>query len=229
MTQNQIMKDYHIAIYPGDGIGREVVPQAVKVLDVASESRGFKLRYTEFDWGCEYYNRTGKVAPDGFLDVLRRFDAIFLGSLGDPGRLPDHITLQPLIEIRQCFDQYACVRPAILLPGVATPLAGRDAKGIDMVIVRENSEGEYVDAGGFLKGSSKDGFAVQTALHSRKGIERVLRYGFKLALQRRKRLTMTTKSNALKYGMVLWTRCLRKFGKNTHGSWPTNATSTHWP
>ena len=198
------MKNYCIALYPGDGIGREVIPEAVKALDVASELCGFKLKYTEFDWGCGYYDRTGKVAPDGYLDVLREFDAILLGSLGDPGRLPDHITLQPLIEIRQSFDQYACLRPALLLPGVASPLAGRDAKDIDMVIVRENSEGEYLDVGGFLRRNNRDGIAMQTALHSRKGVERVLRYGFKLALERRKQLTMTTKSNALKYGMVLW-------------------------
>ena len=198
------MKEYNIAIYPGDGIGREVVPEAVKALTAASEQCGFTLKYTEFDWGCEYFDRTGKVVPDAYLNVLSGFDAILLGSLGDPDHLPDHITLKPLIEIRQQFDQYACLRPAVLLPGVSSPLAAREAKDIDMVIVRENSEGEYVDVGGFFKHGGEAGIAVQTALHSRHGVERVLRYGFQLASERRKRLTMATKSNALKYGMVLW-------------------------
>ncbi len=198
------MKIYKIALYPGDGIGMEVVPEAVKTLDAVSQACGFGLEYCEFDWGCGYYDREGKVVPDDYLDVLSGFDAIFLGALGDPDHLADHITLKPLIEIRQSFDQYACIRPATLMPGVATPLVGRQAKEIDMLVLRENSEGEYLDVGGFLKRQTPDGVAVQVALHSRKGIERVLRYGFKLAQQRRGRLTMTTKSNALKYGMVFW-------------------------
>ena len=199
-----MMEKYNIAIYPGDGIGREVIPEAVKALTAASEQCGFALKYTQFDWGCEYYDRTGMVVPDDYLDILRGFDAILLGSLGDPNRLPDHITLKPLIEIRQQFDQYACIRPAVLLPGISSPLAAREVKNIDMMIVRENSEGEYVDVGGFFKHGSNAGIAVQTALHSRHGVERVLRYGFQLASERRGRLTMATKSNALKYGMVFW-------------------------
>ncbi len=198
------MKNYDIALYPGDGIGREVVPEAVKSLDAASAACGFGLNYSEFDWGCDYYEKKGKVAPDDYLDTLRGFDAIYLGALGDPERLPDHVTLRPLIEIRQSFDQYACLRPAALLPGVVTPLADRQAGEIDILVLRENSEGEYLDVGGFFKRQFEDGVAVQVAMHSRKGIERVLRYGFELAGQRRKRLTMTTKSNALKYGMVFW-------------------------
>lgn len=198
------MKYYNIALYPGDGIGQEVVPEAVKSLDAVSAACGFGLNYSQFGWGCDYYEHKGKVVPDDYLDIMRKFDAIFLGALGDPARLPDHITLHPLIEIRQSFDQYACLRPANLLPGVATPLAERKAGDIDMLVLRENSEGEYLDVGGFLKRQREEGVAVQVALHSRKGVERILRYGFELALERRKRLTMTTKSNALKYGMVFW-------------------------
>ena len=198
------MNSYSIALYPGDGIGPEVVREAVKILDAVRSTCGFNLQFTELDWGCAYWDRTGKVVPDDYLQVLREFDAVFLGALGDPENVPDHVTLRPLIEIRQSFDQYACLRPATLLPGVATPLAGRRAGEIDMMILRENSEGEYVNVGGFLKRDSEDGIAVQSAIHSRKGIERILRYGFKLAEERRSRLTMATKSNALGYGMVFW-------------------------
>ncbi|MBN2291295.1 MAG: tartrate dehydrogenase [Pirellulales bacterium] len=208
------MKNYNIALYPGDGIGREVVPEAIKSLDAVSDACGFKLEYTQFDWGCDYYEHKGKVVPDDYLDILSGFDAIFLGALGDPARLPDHITLRPLIEIRQSFDQYACLRPANLLPGIATPLAGRQAGDIDMLVLRENCEGEYLDVGGFFKHNREEGVAVQVALHSRKGIERILRYGFKLAEERRRHLTMTTKSNALKYGMVYWDEVFEEVRKD---------------
>jgi tartrate dehydrogenase/decarboxylase / D-malate dehydrogenase len=144
------------------------------------------------------------------LNILMRFDAIFLGALGDPRRLPDHITLAPLIRARQAFDQYACVRPAKLFPGVQTPLNGKRAGDIDMVVVRENSEGEYVDNGGRFRKGSPDEFAVQVALHTRKGIERILRFGFDLAQKRRNHLTMITKSNAQKYGYVLWDEILEE-------------------
>ncbi len=199
------MKTYKIAMYPGDGIGIEVTNEVTKVLNKLNSISDFKLELTEFDWGHRYWKKTGNVAPDDFLEQLMGFDAVFLGAIGDPANVPDHISLIPLIKMRQQFDQYACIRPAKLLPGVATPLANRTSEDIDMIVVRENSEGEYVAAGGNFATWSDRGCAVQTSIHTRIGIERILRFGFELAGQRsKKHLTMTTKSNALKYSMVLW-------------------------
>lgn len=203
------MKTYRIALYPGDGIGVDVTQEAVKVLRVAQMRFRFRLEFTEFDWGHRYWQRTGQVAPDDFLTQLSPFDAIFLGAVGDPQHLPDHITLKPLIEMRQTFDQYVCLRPAQLLPGVATPLANKQPADIDILVVRENSEGEYIDVGGFFKPTQNDEVSVQAALHTRKGVERILRYSFDLARKRRQHLTMATKSNAWKYGMVMWDRILQ--------------------
>ncbi len=204
------MTSYHIALYPGDGIGIEVVDQAVRVLEAAEKRHDFNLEFTRFPWGTDFYLETGRCAPEDFLDTLRPFDAIFLGALGDPRRLPDHITLVPLIQMRQGFDQYACLRPARLYPGVRSLLAGKGPEHVDFVVVRENSEGEYADAGGRFRKGYSDEFALQTGIHTRRGIERILRFGFDLARTRRHRLTMITKSNAMKYGMVLWDEILEE-------------------
>ena len=195
---------YRIAVYPGDGIGVEVTAEAVKILHVAAEVFGFGIHLTTFDWGSAYWRETGRVAPDDFLDVLRDFDVVYLGALGDPANIPDHVTLRPLIEMRQGFDQYVCLRPATLLPNTPTPLTGKRFGDIDIVVVRENSEGEYVSAGGRYKAHQPDEIAVQTAIHSRKGVERILRYAFELARERRSVLTMATKSNAMQFSMVMW-------------------------
>lgn len=202
------MKEYKIALYPGDGIGVDVAREAVKALRAAESKFGFRLAITEFDWGHRYWEKTGSVVPDDFLDTLSEFDAIFLGAVGDPENLPDHVTLVPLIQMRQAFDQYVCLRPARLLPGVRTPLADVKPGDIDIVVVRENSEGEYADIGGILKAGTPDEVRTQTSLHTRKGVERILRYSFQLARSRRKHLTMATKSNAWKYGMVMWDQIL---------------------
>jgi tartrate dehydrogenase/decarboxylase/D-malate dehydrogenase len=198
------MKEYKIAMYPGDGIGIDVTVEVCRILEVLEKRSGYSLKLTEFDWGHRYWKKHGSIVPADFLEQLAEYDAIFLGALGDPENVPDHISLKPLIQMRQQFDQYACVRPAKLLPGITTPLHNRTCDEIDMVIVRENSEGEYVDAGGAFSTWSERGCAVQTAIHTRHGIERILRYGFELAGKRKKHLTMATKSNALKYSMVLW-------------------------
>ena len=198
------MREYKIAMYPGDGIGVDVTNEVSKILKVLSGKFNYKLKLTEYDWGHPYWKKHGIVVPENFLEELAQHDAVFLGAVGDPENVPDHISLKPLIQMRQQFDQYACVRPAKLLPGISTPLSNRSCSDIDMVIVRENSEGEYVDAGGGFSTWSKRGCAVQTAIHTREGIERILRYGFELASERKKHLTMATKSNALKYSMVLW-------------------------
>lgn len=198
-------KTLRIAVYPGDGIGIEVTDHTVRLLQAVQEHSGdFHLELETFPWGGDYYFEHGVLVPPDYLETLKGFDAIFLGAIGDPKRIPDHLTLAPLIGIRQSFDQYACVRPARLFPGVKTPLANREAGEIDMVVVRENSEGEYIDNGGRFRKGKADEFAVQTALHTRKGIERILRFGFERARTRRNHLTLITKSNALKYSYVLW-------------------------
>jgi tartrate dehydrogenase/decarboxylase/D-malate dehydrogenase len=198
---------HRIALYPGDGIGSEVLDATVTVLAAAERALGgFKLEYQRFDWGMAHFDRTGRVAPEDFLTILRGFDAIFLGAVGWPARLPDHVTLSPLIQLRQAFDLYACVRPARTFPGVAGPL--RSTAPIDLVVVRENSEGEYIDNGGFLATGTPDEVAVQSAVHTRRGVERILRFAFALARTRKRKLTMITKSNAQRYAYVLWDRVL---------------------
>ena len=205
------MTNYNIALYPGDGIGQEVTAATVRVLE-ALQKRGkqFHLNFTSFPWGVDYYAEHGDVVPDDFLDVLQPFDAIFLGAVGYPTRRPDHITLSPLVKIRQAYDLYACLRPAKLFRGVTSPLRQADAEEhpIDMMVLRENSEGEYLPLGGRYKIGRPEEVAVQTAVHSRRGVERILRFGFDLARTRRKHLTMVTKSNALRYGFVLWDEVL---------------------
>lgn len=203
------MKVYRVALYPGDGIGVDVIREGVKALQALQDvCAGFRFEFVEFDWGSRYWQRTGQVVPEDYLNILHDFDVIYLGALGDPQHLPDHITLVPLIQMRQRFDQYVCLRPAVLLPGVSSPLANKRAGDIDMMVVRENSEGEYVNMGGHFKVGQPEEIAVQTAVHTRRGVERILRYSYHLARKRRKHLTMATKSNAQKYGMVMWDNIL---------------------
>ena len=212
------MKSFRIAVYPGDGIGVEVTREAVRVLQATQSRQGdFALELTEFPWGFRYWQQHGRVVPEDFLDVLRPFDAILLGACGWPAELPDHVTLAPLVQIRQSFDQYACVRPARLYPGLTSVLAGKGPADIDLVVIRENSEGEYVDNGGRIRRGTPDEFAVQTAIHTRRGIERILRFGFQMALKRRKRLTMITKSNAQRYAYVLWDETLEQIAPEYAG------------
>jgi len=201
------MTTHRIALYPGDGIGPEVTDAAVAVLTAAgSRSNGVHFEFERFDWGMPHYEKHGRVAPDDFLATLGRFNAIVLGAVGWPARLPDHVTLAPLIRLRQAFDLYACVRPARTFAGVRGPL--RSDEPIDVVVVRENSEGEYVDNGGTLAVNTPSEVAIQTAIHTRRGVERILRFSFDLARTRRRRLAMITKSNAQRYAYVLWDRIL---------------------
>lgn len=205
------MQNLRIALYPGDGIGPEVIAEAVRVLAAVEKRRDdFHLETTELPWGHGFYRQTGHVVPDDFLQVLRPFDAILLGAVGWPAELPDHVTLDPLVQIRQSFDQYACVRPARLLPGVPCVLANKAPRDVDLVVIRENSEGEYVNVGGRFHVGHPDESAVQTAVHTRRGVERILRFGFQMALDRRKRLTMITKSNAQRFAYVLWDELLER-------------------
>ncbi|MBZ5605128.1 MAG: 3-isopropylmalate dehydrogenase [Acidobacteriia bacterium] len=199
------MAQFSIAVIAGDGVGGEVVPEAIRVLD-----RVTKLDYTYFDWGSEYFLHHRRMMPADALDTLRKFDAILLGAIGHPD-IPDHITLNGLLlPIRRAFDQYANVRPAFLYPGVASPLA--NAGPIDMIVVRENTEGEYAQVGGFLYQHQPEEVAIQTAVFTRRGVERVVRHAFELAVRRNKKrkVTSITKSNAQGFGMVLWDRAFAK-------------------
>lgn len=208
------MPNYRIALYPGDGIGPEVIREARRVVDAVKQRvGGFTIDWTEFPWSVIYWQQTGKLVPDDFLEQLRPFDAILLGAVGWPALVPDHLSLSPLVRIRQAYDQYACVRPARLYPGVPCVLAGKGPADIDFVVIRENSEGEYIDNGGRFKRGTPDECAVQTALHTRKGVERILKFGFELARTRRKRLTMATKSNAQRHAYVLWDETLEEVAK----------------
>lgn len=202
---------YRVAVYPGDGIGPDVTAQALRALEAVSRAEGnFSIDTEVFPWGIEQWRRTGKLTPEGFLEILRPFDAILLGAVGWPALLPDHETLAPLVRIRQAFDQYACVRPARLPPGVRGYLANKGPADIDFIVIRENSEGEYVDIGGRFHRGHPDESAVQTAVHTRRGVERVLRFGFAQARRRRGRMTMITKSNAQRFAYVLWDEILEE-------------------
>jgi tartrate dehydrogenase/decarboxylase/D-malate dehydrogenase len=198
------MRQYKIAAIPGDGIGPEVIAAGLEVLEaLAARDRGFTLEVEHFPWSSDYYLRAGRYIPEGGLDRLRTFDAIFFGAVGSRS-VPDHVSLWELrLAITQGFDQYANVRPARVLPGVKSPLArGND---IDWVIVRENSEGEYAGHGGRAHRGLPIETGTETAVFTRAGVERIHRFAFALARKRpRKRLTLVTKSNALRFGMVMW-------------------------
>jgi tartrate dehydrogenase/decarboxylase / D-malate dehydrogenase len=197
------MKSYRIASIPGDGIGNEVIPAGIDVLQALAALEGFKVAFEHFDWGSDRYKRTGAYIPAGGLNRLKAFDAIYFGAVGAPD-VPDHVSLWGLrLPICQGFDQYANVRPSRVLPGVKSPLA--NAKDIDWVIIRENSEGEYSGSGGRVHTGLPEEIATETSVFTRHGVERIHRFAFELARARpRKRLTLVTKSNAQRHGMVLW-------------------------
>ena len=199
------MKTYKIAVIAGDGIGKEVIPAGMKVLQMAAEQGGFALDFTELPWGCDFYLKTGRMLdPDG-VDQVLKYDAIYLGAIGDP-RVADHISARELIlPLRQRLRQYVNLRPMRLLSGITSPLANRGPSDIDMICVRENSEGEYCGIGGRLHLGTPNELAEQTGVFTRHGIERIARYAFTLAGSRpRKMLASATKSNALQHVMVLW-------------------------
>ena len=200
------MTDYKIAVIPGDGVGAEVIAAGRQVLEVL-QSRHPKLKFVfeAFPWGSDYYRQHGRMMPDDALETLRGFDAIYFGAVGDP-EVPDHITLWGLrLAICQGFDQYANIRPARILPGVAGPLAGVGPGELDWVIVRENTEGEYAGAGGRVHRGLPEEVGMEVSVFTRTGVRRIMRFAFDLARARpRRRLTCVTKSNAQRHGMVLW-------------------------
>jgi tartrate dehydrogenase/decarboxylase / D-malate dehydrogenase len=203
------MKMFNIAVIAGDGIGKEVVPEGIRVLEAAAHRFGFQWNWREFGWSCETYVKTGKMMPADGLEQLRPFDAIFLGAVGHP-EVPDHVSLWGLlIPIRRAFRQYVNLRPVCLLEGIETPLKNWKPGEIDFCIVRENNEGEYSNIGGRLYEGTEDEMAVQQTIFTRRGVNRVLRFAFELARQRRKHLTSATKSNGIIHTMPFWDECFR--------------------
>lgn len=204
------MKTLKIAVIPGDGIGQEVVPPTQEVLEVAGQAHNLRFEWTHFDWGADYYFKHGRMMPPSALELLAPHDAILLGAVGHTD-IPDNVTLNGLLlPIRRGFDQYANVRPAVLFEGVESPLKGYKAGEIDMIVVRENTEGEYAQIGGFLYHHQPDEVAIQTSVFTRRGCDRVIRHAFELARGRKKRVASITKSNAQGYSMVLWDRTFQK-------------------
>src|SRR6476660_8005219 len=198
-------RTYKIAILAGDGIGKEVVPAGLAAIEAAIKNAGITIEWTELPWGCDFYLEKGRMMDEDGFERAAGFDAIYLGAIGDP-RVPDHIAVWDLLlPLRQRFQQYVNLRPMRLLPGLVSPLANRGAGDIDMVCVRENSEGEYSGLGGRIHVGTPYEAAEQTGLFTRHGIERILRYGFEIAASRpRKLIASATKSNALRHAMVLW-------------------------
>ncbi|MGH7042499.1 MAG: tartrate dehydrogenase, partial [Acetobacteraceae bacterium] len=208
-------RTHRIAVIPGDGIGKETVPEALKVLDAAASRFGFALDLAEYDWSCETYQKTGAMMPPDGMDRLRQSDSILLGAVGWPG-VPDHISLWGLlIPIRRGFDQYVNMRPCKLMPGVRTPLAGRTEADIDFYVIRENTEGEYSSVGGRMFEGTDREFVTQQSVFTRQGVDRVLRFAFELAASRPKRhLTSATKSNGITFTMPYWDERFAELGKS---------------
>ena len=198
-------RTHNIAIIKGDGIGKEVIPAGLAAIEAATRNSGITIHFTELPWGCDYYLSHGRMMDADGFERAAKFDAIYLGAIGSPA-VPDHIAVWDLLlPLRQRFQQYVNLRPMRLLPGLISPLANRTAADIDMVCVRENSEGEYSGLGGRIHVGTPYEVAEQMGLFTRHGIERILRYGFEVAAKRpRRMIASATKSNALRHAMVLW-------------------------
>jgi tartrate dehydrogenase/decarboxylase/D-malate dehydrogenase len=201
------MAKHRIAVIPGDGIGTETVPEGLRALDSAARKFGVELDYEWFDFAsCDYYGRHGKMLPDDWFEVLSGFDAIFFGAVGWPAKVPDHVSLWgSLLQFRRAFDQYVNLRPVRLMPGIQSPLAGRQPGEIDFYVVRENTEGEYSSIGGHIFNGTDREVVIQETVMTRIGVDRILRFAFELAQKRPKRhLTSATKSNGISISMPFW-------------------------
>ena len=209
------MNTYNISLIPGDGIGKEVVPEGIRVLETIGKKFNIQFEWREFDWSCETFQRTGRMMPEDGLDKIKGSDAVYLGAVGYPG-VPDHISLWGLlIPIRREFHQYINLRPVRLFEGVASPLANRKPGDIDFLVVRENVEGEYSEIGGRMYAGTENEMAIQESIFTRKGVDRVLRYAFELANKRPKRhLTSATKSNGIIHTMPFWDERLSSMAKS---------------
>lgn len=201
-----MLNKFRIAVLPGDGIGNEVMPQGIQVLDtVARKTGSFSIEWQSYPWGSDFYGMTGRMMPTDALQILSDFDAIYFGAIGMPALIPDHVTLwEFILPLRQGFDQYINYRPTQLLKGMTSPLRDKGPEDINFVVIRENTEGEYSGAGGRTHRQTDQEVAVQTSIFTRFGTERVIRYAFDLARQRKHKLTSATKSNACQYSMVFW-------------------------
>ncbi|MBL11997.1 MAG: tartrate dehydrogenase [Rhodospirillaceae bacterium] len=209
------MNTYNISLIPGDGIGKEVIPEGVRVLETVGKKFNIQFKWQEFDWSCETFKRTGRMMPEDGLDEIKGSDAVYLGAVGYPG-VPDHISLWGLlIPIRREFHQYINLRPVRLFEGVVSPLANRKPGDIDFLVIRENVEGEYSEIGGRLYAGTENEMAIQESIFTRKGVDRVLRFAFELANKRPKRhLTSATKSNGIIYTMPFWDERLSSMAKS---------------
>ena len=203
MTQPK-SRNYKIATIPGDGIGKEVVPEGIKAIEAAARKFGFSVSWQNFDWSCETYLKTGRMMPENGLEQLRPYDAVFLGAVGYPG-VADHVSLWGLlIPIRRGFQQYVNLRPVRLLQGIQATVKNFEPGQIDFYVVRENTEGEYSEIGGRLYKGTADELAIQETVFTRRGCDRIMRYAFELAKTRKKHVTSATKSNGIIYTMPFW-------------------------
>ena len=209
------MKEHRIAVIPGDGIGREVIPEGVRVLEAAGARHGIKFAWKEFPWSCDWYKAHGKLCPDDAADTLRLFDAVYFGAVGNPALVPDHIAVWGLlINFRRWFDLYVNLRPVRLFEGMPCPLAGRKPGDIDYVVIRENTEGEYGNVGGRMYEGTEREVVTQLATFSRKATDRIMKYAFELARTRKKHVTSATKSNGISITMPYWDERFALMAKN---------------
>jgi tartrate dehydrogenase/decarboxylase / D-malate dehydrogenase len=208
-------KTYHIAVIPGDGIGKEVMPEGVRALDAAARKFGFTLALDHFDWNCERLAKTGQWMPENWKEILGSCDAIYFGATGWPALVPDHVSLwSSLIKFRREFDQYVNLRPVRLIPGIPCPLAGRRPGDIDYYVVRENTEGEYSSVGGRMFEGTDREFVTQQSCFTRKGVDRIMKFAFELAMTRaKKHVTSATKSNGITITMPYWDERFKEMRK----------------
>jgi tartrate dehydrogenase/decarboxylase/D-malate dehydrogenase len=209
------MSTYRIAVIPGDGIGKEVMPEGVRVLDAAARKFGFTLALDHFDWNCDRLVKSGEWMPENWKDLVGGHDAIYFGATGWPAQVPDHVSLwSSLIKFRRDFDQYVNLRPVKLMPGIPCPLAGRKPGDIDYYVIRENTEGEYSSVGGRMFEGTDREFVTQQSCFTRKGVDRIMRFAFELAVKRvRRHVTSATKSNGISITMPYWDERFAAMGK----------------
>ncbi len=209
------MTIHRIAVMPGDGIGKEVVPEGLRVLEAVARKFSIDFEFKPFDWSCDYYAKHGRMMPEDWFDQLRGFEAMFYGAVGWPATVPDHVSLWgSLIQFRRGFDQYVNMRPCKLMPGIPSPLANKKPGDIDFVVVRENTEGEYSSVGGRMFEGTEREIVFQQTVFSRKGVDRIMKYAFELARTRNaKHVTSATKSNGISITMPYWDERFREMAK----------------
>ncbi len=216
MPASPSSRQYRIAAIPGDGIGKEVLPEGLRALQATADLFGFTLQVEHFDFACvEYYEKHGEMMPADWKEKLSKFDALFFGAVGWPAKVPDHVSLWgSLVQFRRQFDQYVSLRPVRLMPGVTSPLVGRQQGDIDFLIVRENTEGEYSEVGGKIFEGTDREVVIQETIMSRVGVDRILKFAFEQAMKRKKHLTSATKSNGIAITMPYWDQRVVEMAKS---------------